>query len=114
MADQKDSYGRVIDDGRQTLSFAGAALDLVERTPSSALRKRSAVQALRDKLGEWADEAVDKQGRWLRPLLAAKLLEEHIISKDGRFTPSGVCQSSLGWTQLLYALDIRPGRGILA
>ena len=111
---QQDSFGRVVDDGRQTLAFAGAALDLVERTTSSALRKRAAVQSLREKLGEWADEAVDNQGRWLRPLLTVEAFEEHMISKDGRVIPSTVCQSSLGWAHLLYALDIRPGRGILS
>ena len=112
--DQKDSYGRVVDDGRQTLSFAGAALDLVERTTSSALQKRAAVQALRENLGEWADEAVDKQGRWRRPLLTTKAFEEHISRKDGHLVPSGACQSSFGWAQLLYALDIRPGQSILS
>jgi hypothetical protein len=111
---KQDGYGRVLGEGQQTLTFAGAAVDLYERTAWSALRRRSAVQTLRERLGEWVDEAVDEKGRWLRPLLTAESFEKHLVSANAHFKPSGKCESSLGWAQLLYALDIRPGRGTLA
>jgi hypothetical protein len=72
------------------------------------------VQALREKLGEWAKEAVDANGRWLQPVLRNRAFEDHLVKENGFFKPSGSCESTFAWAHLLYALDIRPGRGVLA
>jgi hypothetical protein len=37
-----------------------------------------------------------------------------LVEENGHFKPSGSCESTFGWALLLFALDIRPGRGILA
>lgn len=72
------------------------------------------MQALRERLGEWAQEAVDANGRWLRPVLRNRAFEDHLVKENGFFKPSGSCESTFAWAHLLYALDIRPGRGVLA
>jgi hypothetical protein len=72
------------------------------------------VQALRERLGEWAQEAVDANGRWLQPVLRNRAFEDHLVKENGFFKPSGSCESTFAWAHLLYALDIRPGRGVLA
>ena len=36
-----------------------------------------------------------------------------MIRHNGHFKPNGTCGSTFGWAHLLYALDIRPGQGIL-
>ncbi|OAQ63060.1 PFS domain-containing protein [Pochonia chlamydosporia 170] len=68
----------------------------------------------RAKLGEWAAEAMDSHGRWLQPILGTNALEEHLLREEGRPKPSRLCESSLAWAQLLYALNVRPGMGVLA
>jgi hypothetical protein len=114
MASQPVTYGSVIGDGQQTVTLAGAVVELVGRPISGLWRRRSAVQELREKLGEWAKEAVDANGRWLQPVLRYTAFEDHLINKNGYFEPSGECKASFGWAHLLYALDIRPGGEVLA
>ncbi|MCJ1333443.1 hypothetical protein MMC10_010142 [Thelotrema lepadinum] len=114
MGDQSTVYGQVVSDGQQTVTFAGAVVNLLGRPVSSLWQKRTNAQKLRDKLGEWAPEAQDAKGHWLKPVLRTKAFEDHLTKYDGRFTPSGTFTSCFAWAQLLYALDIGPGRGVLA
>jgi hypothetical protein len=102
------SYGQVIADGYSTLTFASAFVDLVGRPLSGLLSKKSAKDEYLVQLGEWADQAADKHGRWLQPMLRTAAFEEHLVREEGHPKPSGVCESSLAWAQLLYALKIRP------
>ena len=71
------------------------------------------MQALRERLGEWAQEAFDANGRLLQPVLRNTAFEDHLVKENGFFKPSGSCESTFAWAHLLYALDIRPGRGVL-
>ncbi|KAJ5526963.1 hypothetical protein N7513_011122 [Penicillium frequentans] len=115
MTDQGgDKYAQVISDGQQTVTLTGAIVELVGRPLSSIWRKRSATQAFKEKLGEWADEAVDRKGRCLQPVLRSRALEDHLVRENGYFQPTGQCDSSFAWAQLLYALNIRPGGGVIA
>lgn len=108
------SYGQVVADGQSTVTFASALVDLVGRPLSGLWSKRSAEANYRARLGEWAAEAVDARGRWLQPVLRAAAFEDHLVREEGRPKPSGLCGSSLAWAQLLYALNVRPGMGVLA
>ena len=114
MTDQPDAYGRVVGDGQQTVSLAGAVVDLFRGPVNSLWQRRTLLQSLRADLGEWADEAVDEKGNFLQPVLRAAAFEEHLVSNNAHFKPRGACTSILGWAQLLYAIDIRPGQGIVA
>ena len=114
MAEQQNAYGRVVGDTQSTVTLAGAVVDLIGRPVSSAWRRRSSAQGLRDSLGEWAAEAVDAQGRWLRPILRTAAFEAHMVEENGHFKPSGSCTSRFGWAHLLHALGIRPSCGVLA
>lgn len=71
------------------------------------------IDRYREKLGERADEAVDHNGRWLQPVLHTKPLENHLDSEQGCPKPADSYRCSLAWGRLLYALDIRPGAGVL-
>ncbi|KAK3995007.1 hypothetical protein QBC44DRAFT_320930 [Cladorrhinum sp. PSN332] len=83
-------------------------------TPASdAWDKKRARHAFRQRLGEWADETVDSEGRWQQPVLSSKAFEDHFTKILGLFKPSGELSSSFAWAQLLYALDIRPGAKVL-
>ena len=114
MTDQPDAYGRVVGDGQQTVSLAGAVVDLFKGPVNSLWRRRNLKQSLRADLGEWAVEAVDWKGNFLQPVLRASAFEKHLVNKNARFKPGGDCTAIFGWAQLLYALDIRPGHSILA
>lgn len=115
MTDQGgDTYAQVISDGQQTVTLTGAVVELVGRPISSIWQKRNATQAFKEKLGEWADEAVDRKGRWLQPVLRSRAFEDHLVRENGYFQPTGQCDSSFAWAQLLYALNIRPGGGVIA
>lgn len=81
--------------------------------PNARTRQSTATE-YRAKLGEWAAEAMDSHGRLLQPILRTKALEEHLVREEGRPKPSGLCESSLAWAQLLYGLNVRPGMGVLA
>ena len=98
---------------------AEKVLNLIERAgekPVSAIwqKQRSGSTQLKRSLGEWAAEAKDLQGRWLQPVLENEAFEAHLIARRGRLQPRGQCESSFAWAQLLYALEIRPGKGILS
>lgn len=115
MTDQGgDTYAQVISDGQQTVTLTGAVVELVGRPISSIWQKRNATQAFKEKLGEWAGEAVDRKGRWLQPVLRSRAFEDHLVRENGYFQPTGQCDSSFAWAQLLYALNIRPGGGVIA
>ncbi|KAL9617182.1 MAG: hypothetical protein Q9160_007986 [Pyrenula sp. 1 TL-2023] len=114
MAGQPDPYSQGVDDAQKTVTLAGAFVDLVRGPATSFLRRRSAQQILRERLGEWVDEAVDAQGRWLQPVLRTDAFENHLIRSNGHFRPTGSCLASFAWAHLLFALDIRPGRGVLS
>ncbi|RMJ09847.1 hypothetical protein BHE90_011865 [Fusarium euwallaceae] len=114
MAEEGRSYSQVVADGQSTVTFASALVDLVGRPLSGLWSKQSAAADYRARLGEWAAEAVDANGRWLQPVLRVAAFEDHLVRVEGRPKPSGLCQSSLAWGQLLYALNIRPGMGVLA
>lgn len=114
MANQsKDGYAQVIGDGQQTVTLAGAVFELVGRPLSSIWKKHRTAQALKQKLGEWADEAVDNKGRWLQPVLRSRAFEDHLVRENGYFQPTGRCESSFAWAQLLFALNIRPKGGVV-
>ncbi|KAL4947616.1 hypothetical protein BDW69DRAFT_110412 [Aspergillus filifer] len=72
------------------------------------------MQAFKLRLGEWVDEALDSEGRWLQPVLRRQAFEDHLVNADGHFQPQAQCKSSFAWAQLLYALIIRPNGGVLA
>ena len=114
MDDQSTQYGRGFGDARDTVGLIGAIVDMVGRPISSSWRRQSALHTYRNRLGEWHQEAVDTNGSWLRPVLRHAAFEKHLIKNNGYFKPSGICQSSFAWAHLLYALDIRPGAGVLA
>ncbi|KAL4794319.1 hypothetical protein BDV19DRAFT_365136 [Aspergillus venezuelensis] len=107
-------YSQIIGDTQQTVSLAGAVIDLVGRTITSRWEKQKAIQVFKLRLGEWVDEAVDSEGRWLQPVLRRQAFEDHLVHADGHFQPQGQCKSSFAWAQLLYALNIRPKGGILS
>lgn len=97
-------------------SFIGSsnkALDLRDRLKGKDRSEQERIDKYCDKLGEWADEAVDEKGRWLQPVLHTKPLEGHLDSEQGRPKPQGPHGCSLAWGQLLYALNICPGAGVL-
>lgn len=104
----------MISDGQQTVTLASAIVELVGRPLSSIWRKQSTAQAFKQKLGEWADEAIDDKGRWLQPVLRTRAFEGHLVRENGYFQPTGRCESSFAWAQLLFALNIRPKGGVLA
>ena len=117
MGDQSGAstaYGTTIGDTQQTVTLISALNDLVGRPLSSFFQRRNAEQSLRKHLGEWVDEAVDASGQWLRPVLTTIAFQNHLVQNDGQFQPSGTCQSTFGWARFLYALDIRPGCGVLS
>ncbi|KAG4436082.1 hypothetical protein IFR05_008438 [Cadophora sp. M221] len=69
---------------------------------------------LKEKLGEWADEAKDSSGRWQQPVLTKDNFQRHFetlkLETEAR-RPLGECTSSFNWAKLLYALCIRPKQG---
>lgn len=73
--------------------------------------KENPARELKGKLGEWAGEAKDQQGRWRQPVLTKEAFERHLKANNGYFQPSGECTASFGWAQLLFALNIRPKKG---
>ncbi|KAI6367405.1 hypothetical protein MCOR25_004942 [Pyricularia grisea] len=107
------NYGKVISDGHQTVSLAAAVVDFAGGYWKSYSSKQSAASAYRANLGEWADEAIDRDNQWLQPVLRLKPFEDHLFGCHGRPVPTGECRSRLAWAQLLYALDIRPGAKVL-
>lgn len=115
MGEQASStgYGTVVGDASATVGLTNAVVDLVQRPISYYWRRRSDRQTLLARLGEWGEEAVDKRGRWLQPVLQKSALEEHLIKSDGHCLPVGEHTADLGWSHLLYALGIRPGAGIV-
>lgn len=80
---------------------------------ASAAANRKAIKSLNDKIGEWAKEAKDGDGRWQQPILTRDALKAHLILSKGRPNPTGKCEASFDWAKLLYALNIRPGDGTL-
>ena len=113
MAGQPDAYEQGIDSAGRTVGVAETLVGLVREPVTYFWQRRSIQQTLRDGLGEWLEEAVDSKGRWLQPVLRTAAFEKHLVEHNAHFQPSGSCQASFGWTHLLYALDVRPGCGVL-
>lgn len=104
----------VVDDSQQPVALVGSFLELVGRPILSLWQRKNLVQAFKQKLGEWAEEAIDQKGRWLQPVLRSKAFEDHLKRENGQFLPAGRCEASFAWAQFLFALNIRPGTGVLA
>jgi hypothetical protein len=113
MSSSPGAYGQGVNDANQTVTLANSVVGLVGGVVSSQWRRRSGIQSLREKFGEWASEAQDANHRWLRPVLRTKAFEDHLVNTNGYMQPSGKCTSSFAWAHLLYALDIKPGAGVL-
>ncbi|KAF3065201.1 hypothetical protein GL218_01081 [Daldinia childiae] len=116
MSDQpRSSYAGVIADAQQTVTLTETIISLVGNYVSTTYKNKRATEEFRERLGEWADEALDpdRNGKWRQPCLRIEKFEKHMIQHDGQFKPSGKCTSSFAWAQLLYALDIRPGNNIV-
>ena len=113
MGDQGDTYGQGIKNAQETVGVVQSVVNLFGGFLSSRRQKRKARQEVLDRLGEWASEAYNGRGQRLRPVLRAKAFKSHLTKHAGRFYPSGHCTSSLAWAHLLYALEIRPGGGVL-
>lgn len=107
-------YGTTISDASATVGLTGMIVDLVHRPVSAFWTKRTQKQMFIKRLGQWAGEAFDEHEHWLQPVLQLDAFETHLVQSDGCFQPSGKCSSSLAWAQLLYALGINPGMGVLA
>ncbi|OAA72983.1 hypothetical protein LEL_08767 [Akanthomyces lecanii RCEF 1005] len=107
------AYGQIVANGQATVTFASAINDLIGLPLSTYFSKQSAESKYLAKLGEWASEAVDSQGRLLQPMLRIEAFEKHLIEEEGCLKPQDTCDSNLAWAQLLYALNIRPGMKVL-
>lgn len=109
-----DPYDTGISSTQKTVTIVDAVVNLVAPSVTSIWKKKSFVQSLKARLGEWVHEAKDAQDRWLQPVLAKQAFEDHLAKNGGIFQPSGDCTSSFAWARLLYALNIRPGNGIIS
>lgn len=110
------SYNQGLASTTQTIGVATLIWNIV-RSGASALQaqkhKGDAAQELKEKLGEWASESQDTQGRWRVPVLSIEPFEKHLVRNEAHFVPSGSFESSYAWAQLLYALNIQPGGGVI-
>jgi hypothetical protein len=109
-----DGFAHVISDSQQATTLVGSIADLVKQPISWYWKKQSTTNEFKQKLGEWAGEAIDDKGRWLQPVLRSEAFEAHLVRENGYFQPTGSCESSFAWAQLLFALNIRPKSGVLA
>ncbi|KAK5457197.1 hypothetical protein LTS15_004978 [Exophiala xenobiotica] len=82
-------------------------------TTAYGTTSRSDAQVLKESLGEWVTEAYDAQKRLMIPVLRKEAFVKHLLDTDGRITPSVPCTATAPWAHFLYALNIRPGMGIL-
>ena len=113
-----DSYQTKITDADQTVSLIDAVftklVNPLFQQVSLFRQSREGVKSLKDGLGEWVDEAKGAKGTWLQPVLRKDAFAKHFLSEDGHLQPSGESTALFAWAQLLYSLNIRPGRGILS
>lgn len=109
----QDAYKAGLDNTKGTWELLKDVLTFVSPSVSSAAQSRKAVKSLNDKIGEWAKEAKDKNGRWQQPMLTRDKLRAHLLQEKGKLQPVGECEASFAWAELLYALNIRPGKEIL-
>lgn len=93
----------------------------VVRMYRSFSENRRVLGELKNGLGEWKDEAKSSTGRWRQPCLSRAVFESHFIrpgadGNNGLLEPPSAtsCTAEFGWAQFLYALDIRPGSGIVS
>jgi hypothetical protein len=110
---QPDSYGRVIGDAQQTVTLAGAAVELLRQPISSFFRRRSAAQTLEEHLGPWSEEARGLKDQRRTPVLKAQKFEDYLLSETGQFRPQGQCTANASWAHFLHALGIVPGKDIV-
>lgn len=108
-----DNYQAGLANTKGTWELLKDFVTFVSPSLSSAAQKRNAIKSLNDNIGEWAKEAKDTSGRWRQPFLSRDKLQAHLLRKKGRLQPTGECEASFAWAQLLYALNIRPGDGTL-
>ncbi|KAE8454272.1 hypothetical protein EG329_005197 [Mollisiaceae sp. DMI_Dod_QoI] len=108
-----DSYQAGVNNAKGTWELVKDFVTFVSPSVASAAGKRKAVQSLNDRIGEWAEEAKDKDGRWQQPILTRNALEAHLLLEKGTVQPGGECKASFAWAKLLYALNIRPGKKTL-
>lgn len=100
--------------GKQLVELVSAVMRLGLKLPESSERKVNAKKLTQD-LGEWAVEAFPKKKkRWLHPVLRAEPFIKHLKDHDGYCEPEGECIATFGWAKLLYALNIRPGAGVIS
>lgn len=84
------------------------------KRPEPNTEKQNARKLLQD-LGEWAREAYPKKNkRWHRPVLRGTQFIEHLKKTNGYCEPEGQCTATFAWAQLLFALNIRPGAGVVS
>lgn len=109
--DSGTPYGTVIGDAHASVGLADAVVGLIHRPVSSWWSQRKSRRDMLEKLGEWSQEAVNKEGRFLQPVLTAQAFNAHLWQHDCCPQPKGSCSSTLAWAQLLHALGINPGNG---
>lgn len=108
------TYGQVIANGQSTMTLAASIFTYVSQPIANYLSDVASRAEFRRRLGDWASEAIDKDGRWLQPVLRTAALRDHLIQESACPLPPGRCTSSYGWAQLLYALNICPGMDIVS
>lgn len=115
MADSsgQDAYGQAVGDARGTTGLIKEADEVFGAPIRRLFQRRAAEKALIQDLGDWAAEAKDSNGRWLRPILTATSFGRHLEAHDAHFKPAATCTSRFGWARLLFALDVRPRAGVL-
>ncbi|KAI0540550.1 hypothetical protein GGR58DRAFT_460938 [Xylaria digitata] len=106
-------YSDVIGNAQQTLNFTSALFQFVGQSIHSAITAKQVRKALRDGLGEWAEEAFDARNNCQQPVLREEAFLRHLIDNRAAFRPSGSCIATFAWAKLLYSLDIRPGSNII-
>lgn len=114
MSTVPDDISKGIGLGKQLVDLLSAVKSLGIKRPEPNEQKEHAQQLIQD-LGEWAAEAYPKKKKlWLRPILRADPFVKHLKDNGGYCEPQGECTATFGWAKLLYALNIRPGAGVVS
>ncbi|KAH8674197.1 hypothetical protein BX600DRAFT_457185 [Xylariales sp. PMI_506] len=114
MSTIEDGLSRDIGIGKQIVDLFASIKGLGLKRPKPNEQKEGSKE-LNQYLGEWAAEAYSKKRKtWLRPVLRTAPFLEHLRRTGGYCEPEGECAASFDWAKLLYALNIRPGQGVVS